>query len=87
MARLQNLGFRGNTPTPTSVFTVVAAVTEIDMAFSDKVGFPGPGSYILPTGLENFFKLRRTGGWISVVAALVGTRFLVLPCGVPGRSL
>lgn len=59
MARLQNLGFCGNTLTPGSGFAVVA-VTEIGMPFSDMAGFPEPGSYILPTGLENL--LRRTSG-------------------------
>lgn len=86
MERLQKLGFRGGASTPGSGFTVVA-MGEIGVAFSDMAGFLDPGSYIFPTGLENFWRRSGGGGSISVVALPAGTRFLVLPCSESGRSL
>ena len=76
MARFQNLGFRGDESTLGSGFVVMAVA-----------GFPEPGEYPLPTGLENF--LGRTSGSVGVEAVSAGTRFLVLPRGftVSGRSL
>ena len=82
MTRLRNLSFRGDASTSFWSFTVVA-VCEIGSPFSDMAGFPEPGSYLLPTGLENFWRRDRL---TSGVAVLAGTRFFVLPRDVSERS-